>query len=59
MIHGTERDVEKRLTRLRSDQIANGQQLYDLEQQLKGVLARLAQVEQALAQRGYTLEDNL
>lgn len=59
MIHGTERHLENRITNLRAEQIANGEKLYDLEQQLKGVLARLALVEQQLAAQGITLEDDL
>ena len=58
-VHGTENQVEKRIMNLRADQMATGQRLYDLEQDLKGVLARLALVERALVAQGFTLEDDL
>lgn len=57
--HGTEHQVEKRITNLRADQIAAEQRLYDLEQELKGLIARLTLVEQALVAQGFTLEDDL
>lgn len=56
-IHGTERQLENRLTNLRADQMANGQKLYELEQQLNRVLARLDAVERELAERGVSLGD--
>ncbi len=58
-VHGTENQVEKRITNLRADQMAMGQRLYDLEQELKGVMARLTLAEQALVAQGFTLEDDL
>jgi hypothetical protein len=58
-IHGTEHALENRITRLRSDQMAVAERMYDLEGQLKDVLARLAAAERELKISGITLGDDL
>lgn len=56
--HGTERDMDKRVTYLRSEQMAQGERLLEVERQLKDVLARLDMVEQLMG-GGATLGGDL